>query len=108
MKQRLILILGLLVFVAGFVFSRGVQAQTVASATVVGTVTDQSNAAVPGAGVKLTNAATNVSLSATANDSGQYTFPTVTPGTYTLEVSKQVSRTEPCRILSWTSPKATW
>ncbi|MGB6876659.1 MAG: carboxypeptidase-like regulatory domain-containing protein [Candidatus Acidiferrales bacterium] len=89
MKQRLILILGLLVFAAGFVLPRGVQAQTTASSTVVGTVTDPSGAAVPGATVKLTNVGTNVPLTATANDSGQYTFPTVTPGTYALEVSKQ-------------------
>lgn len=89
MKQRLILIVGLLVFVAGFVLPKAVQAQTAASATVIGTITDQSNAAVPGAVVKLTNGATGFSLTTTANNSGQYTFPTVTPGTYRVEVSKQ-------------------
>ncbi|MFZ0640755.1 MAG: carboxypeptidase-like regulatory domain-containing protein [Candidatus Acidiferrales bacterium] len=89
MKQRLILIFGLLVFIAGFVLPRGAQAQTSASSTVVGTVIDPSGAAVPGATVKLTNVATTVSLTATANGSGEYTFPTVTPGTYTVVVSKE-------------------
>ncbi len=89
MKQRLILMFGLLAFIAGFLLPRGTQAQTAASSTVVGTVIDPSGAAVPGATVKLTNVATTASLTATANGSGEYTFPTVTPGTYTVEVSKE-------------------
>jgi hypothetical protein len=65
------------------------RAQTSSSATVVGTVTDQSNANVPGATIKLINTATGVSLTVTTNDAGQYTFPTVTPGSYVLEATKQ-------------------
>lgn len=89
MKLRLSVFLGLLFFVAGWVLPIRTHAQTVASATVVGTVTDQSNAAVPGVTVKLTDISTNISLTATTNGSGQYTFPTVTPGTYRVEFSKQ-------------------
>lgn len=88
MKQRLVLVIALVCFAAGFVLPRAAQAQTAASSTIVGTVTDQSNAAIPGATVKITNVATGVSLTTTANDSGQYTFPTVTPGTYTLVATK--------------------
>lgn len=88
MKQRLVLILGLACFVAGVVLPRSMQAQTAASSTIVGTVMDPSNAAIPGAAVKITNVATGTSLTTTANDSGQYTFPTVTPGTYTVSVTK--------------------
>ena len=88
MKQRLVLILGLVCFVAGLMLSRSAQAQTAASSTIVGTVMDPSNAAIPGATVKITNVATGASLTTTANDSGQYTFPTVTPGTYTVSVTK--------------------
>ncbi len=88
MRQRLALLLGLLVFLAGFLLSPAAHAQTAASATVVGTVTDQSNAAIPGAAVKLTDVATGVSTTVTSNGSGQYTFPTVTPGTYRVEVTK--------------------
>jgi hypothetical protein len=88
-KQRLALLLGLLFSVAGFLLSPPAHAQTAASATVVGTVTDQSNAAIPNAAVKLVDVATGVSTTATSNASGQYTFPTVTPGTYRVEVAKQ-------------------
>jgi Carboxypeptidase regulatory-like domain len=88
MKPRLIF-WGLLVLVAGLSVPGNLRAQTSASATVIGTITDQSNADVPGSTVKLTNTATGISLTVTANDAGQYTFPTVTPGAYTLEVTKQ-------------------
>lgn len=88
MRQRLVLIVALLGLAAGLVLPRTAQAQTAASSTIVGTVTDQSNAAIPGAAVKITNVATGASLTTTANDSGQYTFPTVTPGTYTVTVTK--------------------
>jgi len=86
-RQRLILF-AVLFSLAGFVLPRAAQAQTAASSTIVGTVTDQSSAAIPGATIKITNVATGVSLTATANGSGQYTFPTVTPGTYTVQVTK--------------------
>ncbi|HLW80960.1 MAG TPA: carboxypeptidase-like regulatory domain-containing protein [Candidatus Acidoferrales bacterium] len=88
MRQRLILAFAVFAFVVGLVFPRAAQAQTAASSTIVGTVTDQSNAVIPGATIKLTNIATGVSLTTTANGSGQYTFPTVTPGTYTVTVTK--------------------
>lgn len=89
MRQRLILTFAVVVVcAAGLTLPRGAQAQTAASSTIVGTVTDQSNAAIPGATIKLTNVATGVSLTTTANGSGQYTFPTVNPGTYTVTVTK--------------------
>jgi Carboxypeptidase regulatory-like domain len=65
------------------------KAQTAASATVVGTITDQSNANVPGAAVKLINNATGVTTTVAANEAGQYAFPIVTPGSYILQVTKQ-------------------
>ncbi|MHB8411073.1 MAG: TonB-dependent receptor [Candidatus Acidiferrales bacterium] len=89
MRSRFILFLGLAVFLLGPFISRSLHAQTAASAVVVGTITDQSNAVVPGATIKLTNTATGVALNATANDAGQYIFPTVTPGSYTVQVTKQ-------------------
>lgn len=89
MTQRLVLTCSLFLCVAGLLLAPAGKAQTAASATVVGTVTDQSGAAIPNATVTLTNAATSTSLTATSNASGQYTFPTVTPGTYTVQVTKQ-------------------
>src|SRR5579864_6006489 len=87
-KHRLIVLFGLLAFVAGLMSPRILNAQSAASATVVGTVSDQSGAILPAVSIKLTNVGTSVSLTTTSNESGQYTFPTVTPGTYTLAVTK--------------------
>lgn len=89
MRQRFALLCSLFAFVAVLFTSSTVKAQTSASATVVGTVTDQSNAAIPNATITLTDVATNISQTAMSNSSGQYTFPTVTPGTYTVQVTKQ-------------------
>ena len=88
-RQRFALLFGLFLVVAGIFMAPRVKAQTSASATVVGTVTDQSNSAIPSATITLTDTATGVSQAATSNASGQYTFPTVTPGPYTVQVSKQ-------------------
>lgn len=62
--------------------------QTASTALVLGTVTDQGGAVVPDATVALTNAATNESKTANTNSVGQYVFPNVAPGTYTLKISK--------------------
>ncbi|HEV2421700.1 MAG TPA: carboxypeptidase-like regulatory domain-containing protein [Candidatus Acidoferrales bacterium] len=90
MSQRFVVLCSLFcLFLAGLFVAPSAKAQTSASATVVGTVTDQSNAAIPNATITLTDVATNISQTATSNASGQYTFPTVTPGTYKVQVTKQ-------------------
>src|SRR5713226_3762487 len=43
------------------------------------------NGIVPGVTVTLTNEATGISREVVTNDVGQYNFPAVTPGTYTLK-----------------------
>ena len=43
------------------------------------------NGVIPGVPVTLTNEATNISREVTTNDAGQYNFPAVSPGTYTLK-----------------------
>jgi hypothetical protein len=43
------------------------------------------NGVIPGAAVTLTNEATNISREVTSNEVGQYNFPAVPPGTYTLK-----------------------
>ena len=52
----------------------------------VGTVSDDSGAVIPGAALTLTNQATGVASTAESNASGAYTFPYVAPGMYTLAV----------------------
>jgi len=42
------------------------------------------NGVIPGVTVTLTNEATNSSRETVTNDVGQYNFPAVPPGTYTL------------------------
>lgn len=63
-------------------------AQTASTALVLGTVTDAAGAVVPDAAVDLTNAATNETKRITTNAEGQYAFPNVPPGTFTLKISK--------------------
>lgn len=63
-------------------------AQTASTALVLGTVTDPGGAVVPDATAELTNTAINEVKTVTTNSAGQYVFPNVAPGTYTLKVSK--------------------
>ena len=53
----------------------------------LGTVTDPSGGAVAGANVVLTNLATNVTRNTTTGQNGEYLFPEVPVGTYTVEVN---------------------
>jgi len=62
--------------------------QSTNTGTVAGTITDQSSAVVEGATVTLTDASTKIARSATTNAAGRYIFVDVTPGVYSLEVTK--------------------
>jgi hypothetical protein len=55
--------------------------------SLVGTVTDDANLAVPGATVKITQTETNQSREAVTSESGAYSFPNVAAGTYQVEVT---------------------
>jgi Carboxypeptidase regulatory-like domain/TonB dependent receptor len=75
-----------LLTLAIFVFFVGnINAQS-GTSNVIGTITDQSGAAVPGATVKLINSSTGFNRIVTTNDQGIYNFPTIPPATYRLEV----------------------
>jgi hypothetical protein len=52
------------------------------TAVLVGTVTDQSGAAVPGAAVSVTMLGTNAKRMVLTNDTGDFTVPGLVPGTY--------------------------
>jgi len=58
-------------------------------ATLVGRVTDQTGAVVPGTKVTLTNTGTNETRSATLGDNGEFVFTQLAPGTYTLTSEHQ-------------------
>ncbi|MFZ0590640.1 MAG: carboxypeptidase-like regulatory domain-containing protein [Bryobacteraceae bacterium] len=53
---------------------------------ITGHVTDSSGASVPLATTSLTNTATNAVRTAITTDAGDYSFPSVPPGTYNVKV----------------------
>lgn len=57
--------------------------------TLLGTVTDQSGAAIPGATVTATETRTNVSRDTVSNETGNYTFPNISDGVYTVKAELQ-------------------
>ncbi len=58
------------------------------NASLSGTVTDSSGAAIPGAQVTARNTGTGLASTITSTGSGTYTLPNLPPGTYTLTVTK--------------------
>jgi len=56
--------------------------------TITGTVRDPSGAAVPGAKVAITSAATGVKVDTETNATGEFTVPSVQPGIYNVRVEK--------------------
>jgi hypothetical protein len=56
--------------------------------SIVGTITDPSNAAVPDADVTITNANTGVAQTIRTDSNGYYTAPTLPPGTYSVSTQK--------------------
>jgi hypothetical protein len=66
------------------IFLPGVHAQT--TATISGTVVDNSGGLVPGASVILTNEASRDTRGTVSNGSGIFVFPALIPGTYSVKV----------------------
>ena len=56
---------------------------------ITGVVTDASGAVVVGATVTVTNPETNLTRSGTTNNAGNYTFPSLLPGTYNIKADMQ-------------------
>lgn len=75
--------------VALFASCIGLQAQATTTSTIVGQVTDSTQAAIPGADVTLVDRATKSARTTSTNESGRYIFVNLEPGTYSLSVTKQ-------------------
>src|SRR5438132_4835642 len=85
MRQRLVIVLILLVFLCSATLPLAAQSPT---ATVNGQVRDSSGAVVPDADVGLINDKTNVRYSARTNKDGIYSVNDLPPGNYHIQVSK--------------------
>jgi hypothetical protein len=72
---------------AALFFTAKTNAQTTGAGSIQGTVTDPSGAVIPNASVTLTEAATHVILRTTTNSGGNYAFPNINVGTYTVSVA---------------------
>src|SRR3954467_14906379 len=70
-----------MLFVAALVTPTPARAQAV-SGGLVGNLTDQSGASMPGATVTITETNTNITKTTTTNESGSYSFPSLKDGTY--------------------------
>jgi hypothetical protein len=79
--------LATLLFATVMLFSARSYAQST-NATVTGQITDQSGRLVPGAAVVFTNINTGVSYTTQTNGEGIYSLPTLQPGVYRANVSK--------------------
>lgn len=59
------------------------------SASVAGTVTDTTGAVIPGASVVLLNVERGSEQQVSTNEAGNYAYPDITPGTYSVRVSSE-------------------
>jgi len=81
-KSLLILSLSILFFP----FSQAVLAQT--TGAIEGTVTDPSQAAIPGATVKVVHAPTGVETTTTTNSTGYFVFENMPAGNYDISINQ--------------------
>src|SRR5690242_15028994 len=63
--------------------------QATSSSTVAGLVTDEQNAAVVGAEVRLIDLGTGSNQATLTNETGRYVLVNLSPGTYSVTVTKQ-------------------
>lgn len=75
----------LLIFFLGIAYALAQQP----TAEIRGVISDASGASVPGADVDVTNTATGLHWQSNSNESGNYAFPSLPPGTYRITVRKQ-------------------
>ncbi|HUY15536.1 MAG TPA: TonB-dependent receptor [Terriglobia bacterium] len=83
--KLLLMVLGIALALAG---ARPAWAQR-STASINGTVKDASGGVVPQAAVTLTNTETNVTQTATTNDTGDYVILNILPGRYMLKAGKE-------------------
>lgn len=75
-------------FALALLFTGVACAQSKTTGTLTGTVTDQTDASIPGAKITLTNTATGRVFEAMSDERGQYSLPLLPPGVYDLKIDK--------------------
>src|SRR5258708_1327808 len=86
MRAKLGLRLALFVGATIFCMTQSAEAQLIRG-FISGTITDSSNAVIPGVHVAISNTGTNISRETTTNALGFYRFVAVEPGNYSVEFS---------------------
>ena len=75
-------------FLAGCLLSGGLGLQGQTLGSIGGQVRDSSGAVIPEAKVTATNAGTNAQRTAVSNEAGDYAFPSLPPGVYTVSAER--------------------
>ncbi len=83
-----------LVYVLGAMLALSVSAFAQTAGQITGVVTDPTGSVVAGAGVTVTNVATNVERSTVTNSAGNYNFPALPPGMYDVIAEMRGFQTE--------------
>lgn len=76
-----------LLLIALFAVRGTLLAQAGATGTILGTVTDSTGAIVSSAAIKITNTATGVATRTTTSSSGDFSVPSLNPGSYSVSVT---------------------
>jgi hypothetical protein len=86
-KTILLTLTALLLILNGGLYGQAV------TGSMLGTITDSSGGAVPNAKVTITETKTGIGRSTEANDSGNFSFPSLEPGTYKVSAERTGFRT---------------
>ena len=84
----------LLIIIACLLQGTTMLAQLAGKGAISGIVDDPTGAAIPNAKVMVTSTATGVSVTTTSSNGGDYAFPTLDPGGYTIKVEAQGFQTQ--------------
>src|SRR5262245_21095056 len=75
--------------IVGLTFCLPAVAQDATTGQIVGNVTDQTAAIIPGAKVTVKNSGTGQTINVTANELGHFVAPLLPPGSYTVSVNAE-------------------